>query len=231
MMKKKLFKFLLINIIIIIIAIIIIVILNKKVLPIYLNYAEAEMKRLVTTIINKSITKEVTEELAVDELFIIRKEENSNVTMVDFDPVIVNRVVSLIADVVYDNLKLVSKKDQKTLEKYNVDATVFYIPSGIIFNSAMLNNLGPKIPVNLEIISSVNLNLKTEITEYGINNSLVEVYIRVDVSVKMILPMAANNMQVTVMVPLAVKLIQGEVPKYYQGSNNSSGTLFFQDEP
>ena len=93
----------------------------------------------------------------------------------------------------------------------------------------MLNNVGPRIPINLEIISSVNPNLKTEVTEYGINNSLIEVYIHVIVDVKMILPMYANTMQIVVVVPLAVKLIQGEVPKYYQRGYASS-TLFFDEK-
>ena len=72
-------------------------------------------------------------------------------------------------------------------------------------------------------------NLKTEVTEYGINNSLIEVYINVIVDVKMILPMYANTMQIVVVVPLAVKLIQGEVPKYYQRGYASS-TLFFDEK-
>ena len=207
---------------------IILVFLSNKVMPFYMNYSEAEMKRVVTTVINKSVTEEVTNQLEVDSLFVLKKE-NDNTIIVDFDPVIVNRVMSKISDVVYNNLKLISKKDKLTLEKYNLDESYFYIPSGIIFNTTMLNNVGPRIPINLEIISSVNPNLKTEVTEYGINNSLIEVYIHVIVDVKMILPMHANTMQIVVVVPLAVKLIQGEVPKYYQRGYASS-TLFFDEK-
>ena len=207
---------------------IILVFLSNKVIPFYMNYSEAEMKRVVTTVINKSVTEEVTNQLEVDSFFVLKKE-NDNTIIVDFDPVIVNRVMSKISDVVYNNLKLISKKDKLTLEKYNLDESYFYIPSGIIFNTTMLNNVGPRIPINLEIISSVNPNLKTEVTEYGINNSLIEVYINVIVDVKMILPMYANTMQIVVVVPLAVKLIQGEVPKYYQRGYASS-TLFFDEK-
>ena len=207
---------------------IILVFLSNKVIPFYMNYSEAEMKRVVTTVINKSVTEEVTNQLEVDSFFVLKKE-NDNTIIVDFDPVIVNRVMSKISDVVYNNLKLISKKDKLTLEKYNIDESYFYIPSGIIFNTTMLNNIGPRIPINLEIISSVNPNLKTEVTEYGINNSLIEVYINVIVDVKMILPMYSNTMQIVVVVPLAVKLIQGEVPKYYQRGYASS-TLFFDEK-
>ena len=227
-MKRKWLKLLITFILLIIFTFIILVFLSNKVMPFYMNYSEAEMKRVVTTVINKSVTEEVTNQLEVDSLFVLKKE-NNNTIIVDFDPVIVNRVMSKISDVVYNNLKLISKKDKLTLEKYNLDESYFYIPSGIIFNTTMLNNVGPRIPINLEIISSVNPNLKTEVTEYGINNSLIEVYINVIVDVKMILPMYANTMQIVVVVPLAVKLIQGEVPKYYQRGYASS-TLFFDEK-
>lgn len=227
-MKRKWLKLLITFILLIIFTFIILVFLSNKVMPFYMNYSEAEMKRVVTTVINKSVTEEVTNQLEVDSLFVLKKE-NDNTIIVDFDPVIVNRVMSKISDVVYNNLKLISKKDKLTLEKYNLDESYFYIPSGIIFNTTMLNNIGPRIPINLEIISSVNPNLKTEVTEYGINNSLIEVYIHVIVDVKMILPMYANTMQIVVVVPLAVKLIQGEVPKYYQRGYASS-TLFFDEK-
>lgn len=227
-MKRKWLKLLITFILLIIFTFIILVFLSNKVMPFYMNYSEAEMKRVVTTVINKSVTEEVTNQLEVDSLFVLKKE-NDNTIIVDFDPVIVNRVMSKISDVVYNNLKLISKKDKLTLEKYNLDESYFYIPSGIIFNTTMLNNIGPRIPINLEIISSVNPNLKTEVTEYGINNSLIEVYINVIVDVKMILPMYANTMQIVVVVPLTVKLIQGEVPKYYQRGYASS-TLFFDEK-
>lgn len=227
-MKRKWLKLLITFILLIIFTFIILVFLSNKVMPFYMNYSEAEMKRVVTTVINKSVTEEVTNQLEVDSLFVLKKE-NDNTIIVDFDPVIVNRVMSKISDVVYNNLKLISKKDKLTLEKYNLDESYFYIPSGIIFNTTMLNNIGPRIPINLEIISSVNPNLKTEVTEYGINNSLIEVYIHVIVDVKMILPMYSNTMQIVVVVPLAVKLIQGEVPKYYQRGYASS-TLFFDEK-
>ena len=227
-MKRKWLKLLITFILLIIFTFIILVFLSNKVMPFYMNYSEAEMKRVVTTVINKSVTEEVTNQLEVDSFFVLKKE-NDNTIIVDFDPVIVNRVMSKISDVVYNNLKLISKKDKLTLEKYNLDESYFYIPSGIIFNTTMLNNVGPRIPINLEIISSVNPNLKTEVTEYGINNSLIEVYIHVIVDVKMILPMYSNTMQIVVVVPLAVKLIQGEVPKYYQRGYASS-TLFFDEK-
>ncbi len=215
-MKKKFLKLFIIFILIIIIAIFILSLLNKKIFPIYMNYAEGEIKSLVTTVITKSINDDLIDN-SNDELFIVQNDNKTNMTMVDFDPVVLNRLMSNISSIVYDNLKLISEKNKEVLNKYNVKDSIFYIPSGIVFNSPILNNLGPKIHLNLEVISMVNPNIETKVTEYGINNSLIEVFVNVAASVRMILPLASNEINVTVIVPIAVKLIQGMVPDYYLG--------------
>ena len=222
-MKNKFGKLLIILVMIVIISILILSLLSYKVMPIYMSYADAEMQRLVTVVINKTISDDLKIN-SIDDLFIIKSDSNTNMTMVDFDPVVLNRVMSRISDIVYQNVKLIGEGDKETLEKYNVSSNIFYIPSGIIFNSTLLNNLGPKIPIKMEIISSVNPNIETKVTEYGINNSLVEVFIKVNASIKMILPLASSNIDVSVVVPISVKLIQGMVPDYYLGGlyNKSS---------
>ena len=216
-MKKNFLKLLVVIILIIILSIFLMVILYSRIMPVYLNYAEGEMETIVTTVINKSITDDITNKLDIESLFIVKSNDNTKTTIVDFDPVILNKVMSSISDVVYTNLKLVSEKDSETLKKYNIKDNIFYIPTGIIFDSVLLNNLGPRIPINMEIISSINPDIETQVTEYGINNSLIEVFIHVIVDVRMILPISSSNIRITVVVPLAVKLIQGNVPEYYLG--------------
>ncbi len=218
-MKNKFIKLFITLIFIFIFSIIVLCIISYKVMPIYMNYAGSELKRLATTVINKSITDDlITNNL--DNLFIIKNDNNTNMTMVDFDPVILNRVLSSISLTIYDNIKLVSEQDLETLKKFNIPNNIFYIPSGVIFNSTFLNNLGPKIPIKMELISSVNPNIETKVSEYGINNSLIEIFINVNVNIKMILPLAASDMEVVVKTPLSMKIIQGVVPDYYLGGLN-----------
>ena len=217
MMKRKIIKLVVIIVLIVIISRISLMFLSNRIMPLYMSYSEAELKRVITTVINKSVTDDLTNQLNIDDLFII-KNLNSNVTIVDFDSVILNRVMSSIADIVYTNLNLINEKDRETLEKYKLTESIFYIPTGAVFNTPLLSNVGPRIPIKMELISSVNPNIKTEVKEYGINNSLVEVFLEVNASIKMILPMYKDEMEVTVIVPLAVRLIQGSVPEYYLGS-------------
>ena len=42
--------------------------INQKVYPLLLNYAETEATRLMTIVINKAVSKHLTEDLNVDDL-------------------------------------------------------------------------------------------------------------------------------------------------------------------
>ena len=198
--------------VIILISFIIILLINNNVMPIYMDYAESEMERVVTTVINKSVLECKID----DEMFLIKNVNNT--TIVDYDPIIINKIISDISNRVYDNLKKVGEQDEDILNKYNLNKTVFYLPTGVIFKSIFLNNLGPKIPIKIEIISSVNSNIETKVTEYGINNSLIEVNIKVNVTIRMVLPTSSKSNKISVVVPLTVKIIQGSIPEYYFGN-------------
>ena len=45
--------------------------INKKVMPIFLEYASEETHKLATMIINDAVSKQVVEDLTVEDLFIM----------------------------------------------------------------------------------------------------------------------------------------------------------------
>ena len=91
-MKKFFVKLFIIIILIIILAIILISILNKNVIPIYMNYSESEMERVVTVVVNKVVNETNLNE----ELFIVKNDINGT-TIVDYDPVVINRIMCNIS--------------------------------------------------------------------------------------------------------------------------------------
>ena len=56
-MKKNILKLFTTFIIIIVISILLIIFLNKKVVPIYMNYSSSSIKMLATTVINKTVSE------------------------------------------------------------------------------------------------------------------------------------------------------------------------------
>ena len=211
--------------------------MNKKLTPVIMDYAEIQAGRIATLVINQAITKEVTNEMNMDDLFIITKGENDKIKSIDFNPLTVNKMLSMVTSNVQLYLQSLENGNIDELGLSNVglgnydrnkleNGIIFEVPTGIVFNNSLLYNIGPKVPVRLSLIGDIVSNVETEITNYGINNALIEIIIKISVVEQVILPFASDKITVSTNVPVAIKLIQGEVPNYYlQGDTSGTNVL------
>ncbi|MDD2435405.1 MAG: sporulation protein YunB [Bacilli bacterium] len=235
--NRNINKILIIFILVFITIVIVFNYINHKISPILLNYAEVETKKIASLIISKAINQEVSESLDVDKLFIISKDDKGEISTIDFDPVIVNKFLLQAINTVQTNLKnlengnideinlgenVLLNYDQENLKK----GVFFEMPMGVVFNNVLLANVGPKIPVRFRLIGDIIANIESKVTNYGINNALIEVTIKLVLNERVILPVTSKSITVFVNIPIALKIIQGTVPNYYfNGLNNSSPIL------
>ena len=211
--------------------------INTKVSPLLLDYAEIESKKLSSIIVSKAINNEIAKELTVENLFVITKSDDGEIRTIDFNPVLVNQLLLKATTTVQTNLKYLEDGDidklelgDNTLINYDPDnlrAGIFYkVPSGIVFNNALLTNLGPKIPVRFSLIGDIVANIVTNVTNYGINNALIDVKIILKLNQRVILPVSTRDISVEVTVPIALKIVQGVVPEYYFNGFSTNSEVF-----
>ena len=218
-MKRKISFFVIIVFIIIFIAIVCIKVINDKITPLVMNYSIGEMKRITSVIINRSINSDILDKNDMNNMFIMTKDDSGNVSTISLDSIVVNRINDNISDVCEDNLRLIEEGKYRELKKkFNIGEEFFFVPSGIIFKNTLLSGFGPKIPISLKIIGNVTSGIKTEVKEYGINNSLITFYSEITIEVMVILPFKSDYVSITNLVPISIKLIQGKVPDVYGGS-------------
>ena len=74
------------------------------------------------------------------------------------------------------------------------------------------------LKINLKIIGNVTSGIKSEVKEYGINNSLITISVEISVELLVILPISSDYVSITNYVPILVKIIQGNVPEIYGGN-------------
>ncbi len=207
--------------------------LSQKVTPILMEYAELQVGRMATQVIRQSVSTEVTDKISIEDLFLITRDANNDIKTIDLNPIQVNRMVGLVTEKVSNYL---TKVENGEIEDLNLSAElydskkvkkgiIFEIPSGIIFNNPILTNIGPKVPVKLNLIGDIISDVKTKVTNYGINNALVEVSVYVQVTEQVILPFASKRMTVEMNVPVALKLVQGTVPNYYLNGVTTDSNL------
>ena len=205
----------------------------KNISPFFMTYAEDEIRRLTTLVVNHSVNNDFFDELEDDKIYNIIKSDSGEIQLITYNAKNVNIWINSISIMIQNNLKAI---ENGNIEFLNVEGSfisdydgellkegiVCQIPFGALFNNSLIANVGPKIPVKFNLLGNVNTDLKTNIKEYGINNALLEVSIFVEVNIRVNLPFVSDNISISSSLPVSVKLIQGTIPDFYNGVLQSS---------
>ncbi|MBQ9024119.1 MAG: sporulation protein YunB [Bacilli bacterium] len=208
---------------------------GNKVLPIIMKEAQIDSKKMAIVIIKNSLNDEVLSTLD-DDMYTVIQNKNGEIQTIDFNPIIVNKFLSKTTNVVSENLKKLEKGKIDDLTFINADdyniknlknGVISEIPMGIISNNVLLSNLGPKVPVKINMIGNVVSSVETKVSNYGINSALIEVFAKVEVTEEVIIPFQTKTIKIVNDVPVAIKVINGSVPDYYSNGklNESSNIL------
>ena len=186
--------------------------------------AELEVNRITSIIINNSVRKYLSANEVLDVVEIIRNGEK--IEVIRYNTMNVNRISmdisnSIEQDINYMILGEFDKIDfslSKITDSYYEridDGLVLGISVGNITGNSLLANVGPRIPLKIEMVSNVNVDINNKITEYGMNNALMEVFIEISVSPVIVMPFMSEEINVVSKIPLVTELIQGEIPEGY----------------
>lgn len=205
--KKKL---IIIFILILIISILLLYYYDKKISKTLIKYAKIESKKVGIDIISNGVSDEVVKVLDKDDIFTLDKDNNGNIELIHYNTKVVNEILSLTSKVVMNNFKEIKKRK---------DGIVTYIPIGIVSNNIFLENLGPKVPVKLSLVGNVLTSLKTNVKNYGINSALVEISVRIEANVEILIPLKTGEIKIVNEVPVSIKLIEGNVSSFLSSYN------------
>lgn len=226
---KKINALIIIIVLMIIVIILLLSYVNKKISPVLLNFAEIETTKLANLIINRAINRQVANAINMEEMFVVIKNDEGEIQTIDFNPAVVNKILSTTVNSIQIYLKAIEQGNidlielpEEILIEYDREklkkGIIYEIPLGLATNNVFLANLGPRIPVRMGLIGNVVSNVKTKLNQYGINNVLVEVNIEIEVAKQVNIPFLSKRVNIKTSVPLALKVIQGKIPIYYQGT-------------
>ena len=209
--------------------------IGNKITPGVISYAETELEKFTTRIINSVISSEL-KNASLEDLFIITKDNNEYIKTIDYNPIVVSSILANITTKVENTLRSVEKGENlfelsnDILENYDIEklkkGIIFEMAITTIFDNPLISNIGPKIPIRISMLGSTNSNLNTKITNYGINNALVEISIVINVKLQIVLPYKTENVSFQNSIPISLKLIQGTVPSYYFSGLDKNSSSF-----
>ena len=172
----------------------------------------------------------------VGEILQIVRKENGDISLVRYDTKKLNQFTIELTSLLTKDLDLMVKGDFEELDLdigrissnsyLKVDEGILFLISfGSATGNSLLANIGPKIPLNLSVIGNVQTDVHSKVSNYGLNNALIEVFVDVQIQMVIQMPFLSEKTKIKKTIPLTMEMIQGDIPNYYldgEGKNNSS---------
>ena len=164
-----------------------------------------------------------------DEFLLVTENGKGEITSIDYDMEHIYELAGdfteLIESSMNENIDVLPYQSFD-FKKQDSNGIVLALPFGIVSDSVLFSNLGPNIPVSIHFIDSVLSQVKTNVTDYGINNVLLEVYLNVKISYEIVSPVMEEEKTLEYQLLMDSKVIQGVVPNWFSGAYQSQTTFF-----
>ena len=204
-----------------------------------LNYSlvqigQNEITRVTYRFITDKLNSDVFSDMNLDDILVLEKNNRGEIVYVDFDLPQAYQVldkISLILTNSIDKLNYgnvsVAYLDEKL--SHELGSMILSIPIGNSFQNMYFYNFGPKVPVRIHFIGSVLTNLKTKVTDYGLNNALVELFVYVEFKTQIMSPFHVEEVTLKYDAVIASMMIEGEVPNFYGGTIEKESNIYSKE--
>ena len=171
---------------------------SKKLNPKLNDYIDFLVKDEIYKKVIKSNNFITNEE--VNDILYIDKNKSNEIVYLDYD---IDKTYKLL------------NKDIESLKKDNSKSKILTVPFFIASDNIIISSLGPKIKFKYEIIDNVKGKIKTKVTDFGVNNALVEMYFELEIGYLVVIPMNKKESVLKTEILISSKIINGKVPTFY----------------
>ncbi len=177
-------------------------------------YIMQKAKLYTSVSVERAIREEVVGNLNTDELINVSNKSYGELAYVSINTDKLNEVLSRTMATMNEQIMLYESNNDYN----NVKLPVSYLLLGGIFN-----DMGPNMNIKITPVGSVKADITSDVKSYGINNSIMRLDLTIISEYQILIPLKTKVITIKNNIPLVIKTINGEVPKYYY--NNSSGSL------
>lgn len=177
--------------------------LDRQIMPAVMAMAEMEAQTVATQAINEGITQSLlTNQTTMQDLISYDYNDSGELVSWNINSIMVNTLSASIAEYTLSELK-------------QIGTIKFKIPLGNVTGSRIFANIGPEMSVNVLPVGTVSVDYENELRSTGINQVNHTVWLNVEATVQVVVPLFSTQTVVSRRVVLIDKVISGEVPPSY----------------
>jgi len=222
--------FLLVSLLIIIVTVVIVMRFNRAVTPRILEAARMKINSVTNIVINQSFDSQVIGR-SLDNLLNVEIDNNGIINSINFDMDSAYEIARNVTDRFNENYRYVENGEWEKLGYFDIDSVpgrdgyLAAFPIGIASRNVFIANFGPRIPVRIKFVGTTLNTIESKVTEYGINNCLIELFVTMNIEREIILPVQFRREKISYRLPIASKIIMGQIPEWYGGILTRSANL------
>lgn len=205
----------------------------NKINPKIVEVSQEKIEKLTENYLTENIGYNLLKDIKFGEILEINKNSEGEILYLDYNLEKSYKVLQIITDEVIrkinelENGKVdVSFYDDELIS--NNHGLMLKVPLLIASSNALLANMGPKIYIKINFDDSILTNIKSKVTNYGMNNALIELYVTIKIKHMLLSPVVNKKQTIKYNVLVAAKVINGRVPEFYGGELIKDSTLYNQ---
>lgn len=217
--------------------------IDKRIEPVLIETATVKLDEFATRAINSAVR--YVEDYSFEDMLNITYDNEGQIATYNWNSSVISEINRVATDRVEEFFINVNRGDPLEFEdplqepyEYNdgaedlakQDPTLVEIPLGQVTGNTVLSNLGPKIPINLEVVGNVRTNIVREVEEFGINGAWVSLYLNVEADVQIVIPFTTEVTTVNTEIYLDGGAIMGKVPDFYGGGSDGPSISVPKDD-
>ena len=184
-------------------ALLVIAALDNALRPIVTTLAQAKTENVVTGIINDAVIETLSAEaVAYQDLVTLERDSSGQVTLLSTNSAKLNALRTQILQTVLEKVDALNSED-------------LGIPLGSITGLSTASDWGPDLPVQVLATATPTAEFRNVFTSEGINQTLHQVMLDVQVKITLLIPGGKTDAQVNAEVCMAETLLLGQVPDTY----------------
>ncbi len=178
-------------------------VIRLRLSPIIREMATTRVSNEASFAINRSIIRQIEEgNIAYDRIVLLEKDLQGNISAIKTNMAQVNLMKTTVLAMV----------DEEVLE---ISVSEIGIPVGNLLLPEFFSGKGPTIPVRIMSVSSSDADFLSSFSEAGINQTLHQIFLSVEVTMSVLTPMGAQTVTTQSQMLVAETVIVGAVPQTY----------------
>ena len=169
--------------------------INVNITPKYLNITDEIINVYNNQLIMDFISADALTKNKLSDLIQLVKNSQEQIVAIDYNVENSYKILAEISAGLKDGLTNINYDNFHNYNYDVKDGLVLYFPLGMVSNLIYFNNLGPKVPVKIDFLTSLTTGLQTKVTNYGINNVLIEMYLNISIQSNVIIPATNKNLE------------------------------------